>query len=267
MAVSGYDKLKNTAGKLKAETEATKVKVAEEVKSELALIQANPVLMKMYQVNAKVGSENVVGSSPLLKVHTAGRSKNKLADGSEPNNGWFFYVPTQEQFKEVECHILTISRGFRAPGMEGSGKKDVFNQIMAGVVTNDDELKPFIMYVTGLKLQAMWDFGKEVGKYTHAKPVAIPMFALKVKLTTREVPTKFGKSWVINFTILRNEAGQPMVVSDEGQFQFLLEQTNSFIETLNNLIAVRSTEDQAEPPHPAEVVTQAEGEQIFEVDK
>ena len=112
---TGVEAARETAGKLRKEQDAKKeneAKAMATVKNELDKIRNNPELAKLYQDNAKVGAENLAGELPLLKIHAVGRSlKNELKDGSEPNDGWFFYKPTQEQFQEIECHILTISRG------------------------------------------------------------------------------------------------------------------------------------------------------------
>jgi len=224
------------------------VKVKEEEKG-LSVISGNADLLKKYQENAVVGAENLGGVSPLLKVHSAGRStSNILADGGEPDDGAFFYQPTAEQFKEVECHILTISKGFRADGID---KKNVFNQIMAGVVVNGGVAKAFLMYMTGVKLSPMWDFGKEASKYTRAKPFGIPMFALRVKLTTEKkvVEYKPGKKtnvWLIKFEIMKNEDGSPVLVTDPKAFDYLRASVTMVKETIDKIIESKAPEETVE---------------------
>ena len=175
----GIAKARETADKLKAEAaekEEKSTKAMTEVKNSLSAIQGNADLAAMYNQNASVGAENLSGNAPYLKVHAAGKSTtNFLADGKKPNDGWFFYKPTQEQFEEVTVHILTISKGFRAEGMneETDGtKKMIFNQVMGGVIKDNGDYKPFIMFLTGTKLSKMWEFGKEASRWTKAKPVS-----------------------------------------------------------------------------------------------
>lgn len=240
----------------KAKEEEAK-KTTELAVNSLSAIQQNAELAKMYSDNAQVGAENLSGESPLLKVHAVGRStKNELSDGTEPNDGWFFYKPTGEQFETVRCHILTISRGFRAEGMEEKGKetRSVFNQIVSGVIMTEGEMKPFILYMTGLKLKNLWEFGKEAAKYTRAKPVSIPMFALTVKLTTEKVANSYGKSWVINFEIEKSADGTPVLVLDPGEFQYLKDHVDMVQDTISRLIAVKTatTEDDGFPNIEAE---------------
>lgn len=212
----------------------------------LTLVSQNEELAKMYRDNAEVGASNLQGTLPLLKVHQVGKSStNTLANGGQPTDGSFFYKVTAEEFKEVKCHVLTISRGYRSEGLN-EDKKPIFNQILGGVIIDGSEFKPFLMYFTGKKLQNLWDFGKEAGKYTHAKPVPVPMFALTVKLTTEHVKNSFGMSWLVNFAIEKDESGNPIVVTDPGLFQFLRDHVTSVEETINNLISAKALEEDVE---------------------
>lgn len=256
--MSGYEKAKEMRDKIAAKNVAKEEqaeKGKELAKSQLEQITTNSNLVQMYQDNATEGSENLSGQSPLLKVHKVGKSStNTLSDGTEPQDGNFFYKPTQEEFKEVRCHILTISRGFRAPSIESEDKL-VFTQILAGVFA--ESYLPFLMYVTGKKLNPMWEFGKVANQYTHAKPFPIPMFALSVLLSTHSEPTsdpKFGKSWVIDFEIEKNTDGTPKLVTDDGEFKFLRDHLDDMRTAISSIIASREKgepEDTQEEPKSA----------------
>lgn len=239
--MSEQDKAREVANKLrqeKEEREATEAKNREEAVNQLAVIGNNSELAKMYAESASYGSSNLAGELPLLKVHQTGKStKNELQDGSEPSDGWFFYKPTGEQFEKLECHILTISRGFRA---EGLNNDMVFNQIIGGVIVDGSDFKPFILYVTGKKLQSMWDFGKAASKYTKAKPLPIPMFAMTVELSTHKEENSYGKSWLIDFNIKKAEDGTPILVMDPGVFQFLKDNVSTLEETIEGVIASKT---------------------------
>jgi hypothetical protein len=250
----GYKKAKEVSDKLKAETaeeqarkEANKEVAVKEL-NQMAELRNNTQLAQMYSENATVGAENLAGELPLLKVHQVGKStKNELSDGSEPTDGWFFYKPNAEQFQTIECHILTISRGFKAAGLEDG--KEIFNQIMAGVIIDNGDYKPFIIYMTGLKLSYLWEFGKAANKYTHQKPIPIPMFALTVKLTTEKIANNFGKSWIVKFEIEKGEDSVPKLVMDPGVFQFLKDNVTTVKETIESLIAAKTNvkEDESIP--------------------
>lgn len=247
--MSGYEEAKAQRDKLAKENQdlaEAEAKNVEEAKSQLATIGNNAELAKMYSENANVGASNLAGELPLLKVHQTGKStKNELANGSEPSDGMFFYKPTGEQFDTLEVHILTISRGFRAEGLDNKGadRKLVFNQIMGGVIIDGGDLKPFIMYVTGKKLQPMWDFGKAASKYTKAKPVSIPMFAMTVELSTHKEENSYGKSWLVDFKIKKGEDGTPVLVMDPGEFQFLKDTALAMEETIEGVIASKTNKE------------------------
>lgn len=260
--MTGFEKAKEVADKLRAETNLKKeqeIQVAIEAKNELEAISSNAVLAKLYTDNAQVGAKNLAGETPLLKVHAVGRSKNELADGSEPKDGAFFYKPTGEQFDGIDCHILTISKGYKAPGME-ENSVPVFNQLLGGVIVYEGEYKPFIMYFTGLKLQKLWEFSKQASKYTRSKPFGIPMFALTVRLTTEKVSNTYGKSWVVNFEIQKNELGQPRLVTDAGEFQFLKDSADLSEETMNSLIKATEVKSAVLPVREAEEANMVEEE-------
>ena len=249
--MSGIDEARKVAEGLKKDTNTKQEKVETamaELKQNLAKISADPELVKMYQDSAEVGAGNLAGELPLLKIYSTGKSIAELKDGTEPKNGSFFYKPLQKQFDGVTCHILTISRGFRAEGMvdKKSGEKGEpkFNQVVGGVIIDGSELLPFVMYFTGLKLSRLWEFGKEASKYTKMKPVPVPMFALTVKLGTEQVVTTYGKSWVVNFEILKNDDGFPVVIGDQTLFSFLKKNVVTMEDTLSSLIAAKSTEEQ-----------------------
>lgn len=266
----GMKKFQETGEKLKAETQAKEEKELanrEMVKNELAALQQNSVLAKMYADNARVGAENLGGELPLLKVYSVGKSAEvQLADGSEPSDGAFYYKPTGEQFSSITCHILTISRGFRAEGMETDKqtgeKKIIYNQIVGGLIVDGSEYKPFIMYFTGTKLQKLWDFGKEAGKYTHMKPVSIPMFALTVTMRTVKHQTAFGRAWVVEFEIVKDESGFPKLVLDEGEFQFIKDNVATIEDTIASLISIKTVKEEEPAPSPLPVQDSIDGEVV-----
>jgi hypothetical protein len=209
-------------------------------KEEKELMKITPEVEAMYRENADLGAENLGAGLPLLKIHTIEKSQNTLANGKEPNNGWFFYTPTQEQFETINCHILSISRGYRAEGY--NERKDVFHQILSGVITNQDEPKPFMMYFTGLKLTNLWEFGKEASPYTKQKPTPIPMFVMNVKLSTEKIKHSNGTSWVVKFEILKEENGKLIITTDAKEFLFLREGVIKANNMQEDLISKKSTE-------------------------
>lgn len=221
--------------------------MSDNTENELVAVQNDPILAQMYKESVNVGSENLTGGLPLLKVHAVGKSNNELANGAEPEDGTFYYTQTKEQFKEVEVHVLTISRGFKAMGMpDKNGKTEPkFNQLLGGVIVDTSGYKPFIMYFTGKKLSLLWDFGKDAKKFTSA---GIPMFVLLVKMTTEKVTNSFGKSWLVNFEIVKSKEGTPTLVHDVEEFNFLKQSVATIENSIKSIIDAKDVSvEETEP--------------------
>lgn len=207
------------------------------------VVAQNEELAALYKESAGMGAENLGGTQPTLKIHTTNKSKNNLLlDGSEPNNGWFYHSSTQEQFEKVQCHVLSISRGYKVLAQDDP-KKLKFHQILAGVLTNEDRMLPFIMYLNGLKLSPMWEYGKEIQKFTKVKPTPIPIFALHTVITTKKEKHDHGESWIPQFQYERLENGFPKVVTDPGKFVFLRDNVERMETIMNDIVSRGKSED------------------------
>lgn len=268
--MTAQDKAREVANKYrseKEEKEAIEAKDVEVAKTQLAEIQANSNLAAMYNESANVGAANIGGSSlPILRVHAAGKStSNESEDGGEPKDGSFYYKPTKEDLgDEIDVHILTISRGYKTEPMEGSQKEYTFNQLIGGIIGND---KPFVMYFNGTKLQNLWNFGKEASQYTRRKPVAFPMFSLKIRLSTRKGEKgQYAAPWIVDFKIMRTEEGQPELILDEGEFQYLKENVATMEETIANVIeATELKQTDASLPIKGEAVESDSADDVDEI--
>lgn len=250
--MTGEDKLRKKAEELRAESEQEvkleKAKTTEALNA-LDRVRENQELAQKFNENAAAGSDNLSGSSPQLKVFFAGKTKEKLANGDTPTNGYFLYTPTGEEFETIDVHVLSISRPFYSEGLEvdkSTGKKKiVFNQLLTGVIATDNRMQPFIAYYTGSKLGNLWAFGKDARKYTKMKPIGIPMFTLLVHLTTRFEETKIvgrSDSWLVEFEILKDEGGYPILVEDVGRFEFLRAMVDEMQEIVDAIIEKKSVD-------------------------
>ena len=81
--------------------------------------------------------------------------------------------------------------------------------------------------------------------------MAIPMFALTVKLTTKKGEKgKYAAPWIVDFKILRGEDQQPILsLVDEGEFQYIKDNVSVMEETIANVIAAKELKS-AIPPTP-----------------
>lgn len=238
----GYEGAKETRDKIAKEQEELAI---EPVNAEKG-VELSGKLAAMYNQNANLGAENLDGNKPYLKIHSAGRSTtNTLANGKDPQDGNFFYGPTQEEFEELECHILTISRGFytEQEDKKTGEKKQKWNQLMTGIILNDDDMKPFIMFITGKRLSPMWDFGKVLRPWTKRKPIPYPMFAMTVKMKThREKNEHNSYSWIIDFELVKGDDDTPVLIMDEGKFIYVKDMAEMMAEQVNDMIAKKEIE-------------------------
>lgn len=252
--MTGEEKLKETAERLKKNTKNDELAMAS-AKSALektrAMLQANPELMSHMQEDARDESEKLGGSLPFLKLYVTNKSRQLLADGSEPTNGYFYYVPTKEQYKEVHCHILHISRGFRMPGManESGDAKPKWNHIVSGIMLND-EPKPFWLFISGqARLAKLWEFQKGLRNFVQA---GIPSFPLIVKLTSGKGPEpKAGKSqaMVVNFEVEENEDGQPQMVTNNEEYMALRKKVHELEVYVEAYILKKEVPEVEKPEH------------------
>lgn len=234
------------AGEVKRDEVNKEVQMQDAEKS-LEVIRNNPELASLYNQSAKMGSENTQQSFPLLKLHVANKSKgNVLLNGEEPNDGWFFHTKTKSQFKEPIIHVLSISRSFYAKGQAdpdtGVVGKPKFTQLLSGVITDNGEYQPFIMYFTGSKLNNLWNFAKLVQPFTNQKPVAIPMFALSVKFSREKIDTKYGPASIVKFDLVRDANSNPVLVGDPGEFVFLRDLLTQTEEVINSIVEHKDIE-------------------------
>lgn len=179
---------------------------------DIAKIESAPLafsgeIADIFKQNASVGTENISSAMPQLKI-TEGNSHNEGVDGEDVPPGTLYYSPTKEIFKELDISVMTISRGFYALDNQETPKPK-FTQLVGGIML--DTMQPFIMFVSGLRLENLWNFGKEINPYTKSKNNPIPMFAFKVKLTLEKKEHKYGKSYIPVFDFTPSPEG---IISD-----------------------------------------------------
>lgn len=163
-------------------------------------------LADFYKDNAGVGSENLAGSIPQLKV-TESNSQNEGLDGQHVAAGQFYYSPTKEAFLSTRVSIMAISRGFYALDNQ-KDPKPKFTQLLGGMML--DSLQPFVMFVSGTRLQNMWNFGKEIKPFTKQ----VPMFSFDVELGLEKVKTDYGTNHVVTYEVKRDDQGQIQLIAD-----------------------------------------------------
>lgn len=268
-----YKQAKKTAEKLKKESEDKKEEESKEIAKVESSLPVTKEVSDFYKENASLGSEEVTaGKMASLKVIES-NSKIELADGTRPPVGKFYYRREDDSDLEElvldnpQVHLLAISRGFYLPSLEVE-KPPKYHQIMAGVLA--DEHKPFITYIAGKRLSPMWEWAREeLAKYTKGKD-PIPMFALRVKLSTTVVknPEYKSESHIINFEIMcHEEDGSPILVEDLETLELLKRGLETSQEMFDRFIQAKQVAKDGSPIHqPTEAAQPEQGSEEVDVD-
>lgn len=284
-----FEKVRQTANKIKKEVEDSKRENSTEARSERAKaaaevfgddstnerkeamtnsLQPSPSpsnelvaqgfdaeVLQVFKEDAEKGMDGIGGTKfPTLRVYVEGWSNSELPDGSKPQDGNFFYDFTQEEMPEVHAHILAVSGGYYAkPYREGN--KPVYTQLLSGVMFGD--MRPFIMYMSGFHLSFMWEFfGQKVRPFTKGR-VPVPMYALQIRMFTKKVANRDGKMInAIHYEVIKNDDGTPVVVNDPELIVALRNYQSQVLDLNKRIVQSRSNDqDQVvvdEVPHPAE---------------
>lgn len=227
---TGYEKAKEVADKLKAETAAKngeEVKAREDIMTKLAITGVKEELLPQstldfFKSTAGAGMESMDDKPklPFLLKVTEALSDNQLTSGVRCAPGNFYYAPTLEDMgNDVAVSVAYISDKFytkvepkeneRAKGKEPYAK---FTQMVCGYFLSNG--KPFIMFATGKRLTKMWEFAEEVRPYTKHKETPVPMYAFKVNMRTREESNDYGRSNIVLYDIMRDGAGHLQIITD-----------------------------------------------------
>lgn len=215
--MTGKDKAREIRNKIASETTEKPEPTKEEVEArELALARQKERLKKILEQDAQTEARESGASLPFLSLYISNRSTSLLADGKTPNDGWFYYTKTQEQFENPLVHICHVSRGFRVLKKDDKGQMvPKYMHIVSGVLEGDLKM-PFFLTIGGSqRLERLWGFRDELRKYNNK---GIPSYAMLVKLSSENVKIKKpdgqpGMAKVINFEVSATN-GEPDVTDD-----------------------------------------------------
>lgn len=250
--MTGEDAARQTAEKLRKESDVKKQeeakkedRVGEELqeKKDQQLARDDEELRRQMSESAGIGADSLSASLPILKIYTANKSADDvLADGSAPHDGFFLHKASGREWEDVYFHPMVISRGFYAFGVPDSKtgvKPVVFNNILGGVILNDLDYTPFIMYFTGTKLQNLWGFRDMIRPFIKRKINPIPMFCITASMNRDKFKTQnFGNVWIAKFDYERDENGkEPSVQLDLDKFKFLKTAAERMVLVVGQIIA------------------------------
>lgn len=197
---TGIDKFREVGEKLK-NTEVATVQVQG--------IAVTDDVATFFKDNANVGTENLSSGFSQLKI-TEANSKNELWNGSFSKPGMLYYAPDKTEHESLLVSIITVSKGFYALD-NSETPKPKFTQLVGGMIL--ESRKPFIMFVSGTRLNNLWQFGKDIKQFTKSQN-PVPMFAIQTSIKPERQETKYGFNHVIKFSPLKAEGGAVGIVTD-----------------------------------------------------
>lgn len=232
--MTGYDKAKETADKLKENRETEEKAVDTQVKSSIEALHANKDLAQMYQGSVNVGTKEVTQEdleTPTLKLISKNPELIELADKGEMNVGWYYRKDLGIQMETIDVNLVCLKKSYA----EYDGK--VSRQYLFYGVYADGGTDVFRMYVSGgWNLGGARTFNAEVARIK--KDHGLPMYPLKVRLSSviqkGTFPHKSTGQPIPYVTyqfvakVLKDENGNPQLEQDMGRGDFLREIAERF---------------------------------------
>lgn len=157
--------------------------------------------------NKSIGLEELTQDDLPTPTLSVVHYNSKLVDseGRPYPRGHFFYKGDNSCHKEVECSLL----GYTKKDLPNFSDKTLLdkNYIFMGAI--EPGFKPFLMYFKKTGIRSVKTFLDQVVKMN------VPMYALKLKLTTEARESQTGAYFIIHINIIG--------VRDNAQEVFLLE--------------------------------------------
>lgn len=229
---------RQTADRIKNESVEEKKALVLKQNEILASLNVSAEAMALFSQNANTGIEDIGMnvSMPVLRVHTAGSTKNITDNGDEPNIGEFFYTGTKQILKDPVVHILSIKKCLM-PKKDSTELKS--NYLVAGIL--DETNQPFVMYINGMSYNKVWAFSDMIKPFVKNKAAPIPMFALKVVLYSekeQDQNKKYAPQPVIKYKLLIDEETQfPLIETNVERITWLKEGADKANDAMDELIA------------------------------
>lgn len=222
--MTGIDKAREAAEKLKKEAEEGKQKTELEVKESLELTREK--LATMYRDDVVAGTEDIGVDDlniPQLKIVQSNK-RIDLPNGKRAEDGYYYRTDTKEQMEYVDVILLVVRKVYTL-----NFKKDATERqhIYFGVYDGTNE--PFRMFCRGWSLAGSREFLTEVKMIQ--KKYKLPMYALKGRLTTttKTGTMKEGGEYSVYATVFS-------ILKDEGTGEPTAEDRPERVETLRRFV-------------------------------
>lgn len=162
-----------------------------------------------FKENARVGLETVSSEDlpiPRLLLVQKTSTNTVLSDGNPAKQGYFYYSATREATETFSCAFLKGDLVEMPTFLD----RNVTEKVWTFLGAREDDWKPFIFSCRSTSFAAAGNF---VGSVLTR---GIPMFALKVVLSSRYIESKKGNFYVVAFKDegVRKETTQLLLLRD-----------------------------------------------------
>lgn len=208
----------------------------------------DPAVLEMFKQNASLGTEEMgeAGEFPILKLTTSMSRDNILANGESAKVGMFYHKLTKKEYKEIQGHVLYIKK----TDLPDFNNKDIkkMTYVVGGLMDDDGEQLPFIMFVKGFSLQNMWAFQKDLSTIVSSKTMPVPMFALNVTIKVEKRPhEKFKTVDTVTFIINRDKQGHLELETNADTLNMYLRSVVKTKDLIDLLVAQSAGQDDNTP--------------------
>lgn len=178
-----------------------------------------------------------LGSVPVLRVVQRNSNNVETVDGQDAAPGELYYKPTKNSFKELDVHILTVKQCVMKSKVFGTDDEyeDKSHYIITGVIADTNE--PFVTYVKGMSYSSVWELLEDTRPFRKHPSTPVPMFALKIQLSTVKEDGDYGPVYVLKYDVVRDKTGQPELV-DLKTYKWLEAQLSSSKQMVETLIDI-----------------------------
>lgn len=178
---------------------------------------------------------------PVLRVVQKNSNNVETADGQDAAPGTFYYKPTAKDYKELIVNIIYIKQVTLKTKVWGTEDEyeDKKHYLITGVIADTNEL--FVTYVKGLSYSSVWDLLEMTNPYRKHPSTPVPLYALNIKLYTEKEDTNYGVTYVLKYSLIREENGAPTLV-DLNKFQWLEQQVAPAKKMTERLIEINHSD-------------------------
>jgi hypothetical protein len=175
--------------------------------SSVAVLETD--VLAMYRDDVNLGSENLTGGlMPMLKIVQKDAEDFDVLSG-KASVGDFYHTSAKKVYKNPEVSIVYFQSA-NLPKYKATDGSKQYTILAVGYILEDN--LPFMMYIKGKSLSPFFEWQKQVA--TFKRSLQIPMYSFVNTLSTQRQQNDYGKFYVLNVDIAKDEATGVKLIND-----------------------------------------------------